>query len=280
MIRWRDGIVEVMVVDGTKPMSMAGQTALVTGASSGIGAAFADALARRNANLVLVARSTQVLEQTARRLRAEHGVRVDVLTCDLVADRAVASLCAQLDALGISVDVLINNAGFATQGRFETIPAERDRDQVLLNVLAVVELCHALAPAMAARGTGAIVNLASTGGFQPAPYLAVYGASKAFVLSFSQALSGELRGRGIRVLALCPGPVDTAFFEVLGSRDAAIGQHLSADVVVDKALTALARGRSVIVPGWRNALTARLVRLLPQSVALALAERAARSVVT
>lgn len=268
------------MVDGTKPMSMAGQSALVTGASSGIGAAFADALARRNANLVLVARSTQVLEQTARRLRAEHGVRVDVLTCDLVADRAVASLCAQLDALGISVDVLINNAGFATQGRFETIPAERDRDQVLLNVLAVVELCHALAPAMAARGTGAIVNLASTGGFQPAPYLAVYGASKAFVLSFSQALSGELRGRGIRVLALCPGPVDTAFFDVLGSRDAAIGQHLSADVVVDKALTALARGRAVVVPGWRNALTARLVRLLPQSVALALAERAARSVVT
>lgn len=105
---------------------------------------------------------------------------------------------------------------------------------------------------MVARGSGAIVNVASTGGFQPAPYLAVYGASKAFVLSFSQALSGELRGRGVRVLALCPGPVDTAFFEILGSRDAAIGQQLSAETVVDAALAALDAGRSVVIPGCRK----------------------------
>ncbi len=111
-------------------MTLQGHTAVVTGASSGIGAAFADALARRKADLVLVARSTPVLEQAAARLRAEHSVRVDVLACDLVADAAVASLCERIEALGVTVDVLVNNAGFATQGRFETIPAQRDRDQV------------------------------------------------------------------------------------------------------------------------------------------------------
>lgn len=261
-------------------MTTAPRSALVTGASSGIGAAFADALAARGTALVLVARSTEILHQSAARLRAEHGVGVDVIGCDLVAEGAVASLCARIDELGVTVDVLVNNAGFATQGRFEEIRADRDRDQVLLNVLAVVELCHALAPSMVARGAGAIINVASMGGFQPAPYLAVYGASKAFVLSFSQALTAELRGRGVRVLALCPGPVDTAFFEVLGSREAAIGQQLSAAAVVEAALAAVDAGRAVVVPGRRNALTARLVRLLPQSVVLGLAERSTRSVLS
>lgn len=176
--------------------------------------------------------------------------------------------------------MLVNNAGFATQGRFEAIPAERDHEQVMVNVAAVVDLAHALLPAMVARGAGTIINVASVGGFQPAPHLAVYGATKAFVLSFSQALTAELRGRGVHVLALCPGPVPTAFFDVLGSRQAAIGQELTAEAVVAAALRALEDRRSLVVPGWRNRLTVAATRLLPRSIVLMLAERATREIAT
>jgi len=185
---------------------------------------------------------------------------------------------ARLTELGLEIDILVNNAGFATQGRYETIPAQRDHEQIMVNVAAVVDLTHALLPAMLVRGSGTIINVASLGGFQPAPYLAVYGATKAFVISFSQALAAELRGRGVLVLALCPGPVNTAFFDVLGSREAAIGQQLSAEAVVAAALGALEHRRSLVVPGWRNRLTATATRLLPRSIVLTLAERATRDI--
>jgi len=261
-------------------VKLAGRTALVTGASSGLGAAFAEELARRHANLVLLARSEQILNENASRLHAEHGIRVDVIVADLAVEGAATAVRHRINELGVHVALLVNNAGFATQGRFETIPAERDHQQVMLNVSAVVDLTHALLPDMLAAGTGAIINVASLGGFQPAPYLAVYAASKAFILSFSQALSAELRPRGIAVLALCPGPVDTAFFDVLGSRAAAIGQHLDAATVITTALDALGAGKTVVVPGWRNRLTARAATLLPRRVVLAAAERSTRRVLT
>jgi len=261
-------------------MILSGQTALVTGASSGLGAAFARALAERGADLVLVARSQDVLHATADRLHSAYGVRVEVIAQDLAQAGAAETVAARLAELGVSVDVLINNAGFATQGPWETIPAKRDHAQVMLNVVAVVDLTHALVPRMLERRAGAVVNVASLGGFQPAPRLAVYGASKAFVISLGQALSAELAGRGVAVLTVCPGPVDTPFFDVLGSRDAAIGQQLAPEQVVEHALRALERGRTLVVPGWRNALTAHASRLLPRRLVLALAERATRPLAT
>ncbi len=260
-------------------MRFSGRTALVTGASSGLGAAFAEELARRQANLVLVARSEPVLTATANRLHDRYGVRTDVIVQDLAAEGAATAVRRRIDELGVRVNLLVNNAGFATQGRFETISTDRDHQQVMVNVTAVVDLTHALLPDMLVEGTGGIINVASLGGFQPAPYLAVYAATKAFMLSFSQALSAELHGRGIAVLALCPGPVDTGFFGVLGSRAAAVGQQLDAPMVITGALDAFATGRAVLVPGWRNRLTARAATLLPRRVVLAAAERTTRRVI-
>ena len=257
-------------------MTLSGQTALVTGASSGLGAAFARALARRGAALVLVARSEGVLHQTAEQLRGAHGGRVEVISQDLAQEGAADAVAARLTELGVTVDMLVNNAGFATQGPWETIRPERDHAQVMVNVVAVVDLTHALVPGMLERGAGSVVNVASLGGFQPAPRLAVYAASKAFVLSLGQALAAELGGGGVRVLTVCPGPIDTPFFDVLGSRDAAIGQQVTPEQVVDRALRALERGRTLVVPGWRNALTAHASRLLPRRLVLAVAERATR----
>ena len=148
----------------------------------------------------------------------------------------------------------------------------------MLNVAAVVDLTHQFLPAMVQRGHGAVINVASIGAFQPAPYLAVYAATKAFVLSFSQALWGEYRSRGIQVLALCPGPVNTGFFDVLGTREAMIGQRVPVEQVVSQALRALHAGRSHTIPGWRNQLLTQLPRLLPRHPLVRLTPRATRSV--
>lgn len=248
-------------------------TALVTGASGGIGAQFARALAARGYDQVLVARSEPALQHLADELRARHGVRIEVIIADLAVEHAARTVREHTDALGLHVDLLVNNAGFATAGRFEQLDPVTDHAQVMLNVVTVVDLAHQYLPAMADRGHGAVINVASIGGFQPAPYLAVYSASKAFVLTFSEALWGEYRSRGIQVLALCPGPVDTGFFDILGSSEAAIGQRVPVDQVVRQALVALHAGRSHAVPGWRNRLLTQLPRLLPRQFLVALTER-------
>lgn len=227
---------------------------------------------------MLVARSEERLREAAARLHEAHGVRAEVIAEDLSREHAAHAVTRRLGELELDVDILVYNAGFATQGRLETIPVGRDHDQIMVNVAAVADLTHGLLPAMVARGTGTIVNVASLGGFQPDPYLAVYGATKAFVLSFSQALTAELRGRGVHVLTLCPGPVQTAFFDVLGSRQAAIGQQLSAEAVVAAALRALEKRRSLEIPGWRNRLTATISQVLPRSIVLTLAEHATREI--
>ncbi|HEY0753963.1 MAG TPA: SDR family oxidoreductase [Ktedonobacteraceae bacterium] len=251
-----------------------GKTALITGASSGIGKAFAQALAARGTNLILVARSENILHELAQQLTQQHGISATVLAADLCKEEALATIQQEVQTRGLSVDLLINNAGFATYGHFETLDAQRDREEVLVNVAAVVELSHAFLPSMVARGAGAIINVASLGSFQPAPYMAVYGASKAFVLSFSEALWAEYRAKGIHVIALCPGPVATSFFDRVGSdEEPAVGAKVKPEMVVMHALRVLERRqRSVVIPGWSNSVLSLLPRMIPRRMTARLVE--------
>jgi short-subunit dehydrogenase len=243
-----------------------GMTALITGASSGIGEAFSQALAARGINLVLVARSEQRLATLAARLREQHGVQTTVLASDLAVPTVVETIAQAVEQRGLGIDLLVNNAGFATQGHFEAIPTERDREQIGVDVAAVVALTHAFAPAMLARRYGAIINVASMAAFLPTPYMAVYGASKAFVLSFSQALAEEFGQQGVQVLALCPGATDTGFFSVAGDVPGA-ERRRTPQQVVDTALRALAHNRTVVVDGRANAMLAPLLHALPSRLA-------------
>jgi uncharacterized protein len=253
-------------------------TALVTGASAGLGAEFATQLAESGHNLVLVARSADRLQRHAEHLRATHGIRVDVIVQDLTAPDATARITADLAAAGRTVDVLVNNAGFGTAGRFEDIPDGRDQEQLMVNVVALVGLTRALVPGMLARGHGSVINVASTAGFQPSPYFATYSAGKTFVLNFSLALRSEYRGRGIRVLALCPGPTETSFFDTVGARAALGGKLMPANTVVGAALRALDRDRAYVVPGLGNSLNAHLTPRRPRRLVTAIAKLVTRSV--
>ncbi|MBV9228460.1 MAG: SDR family oxidoreductase [Chloroflexi bacterium] len=240
-----------------------GKTALITGASSGIGQAFAHALAARKMHVVLVARSEERLRALATQLSVQYHIRAEVIASDLSQEHAAQALQQEVERRGLIIDLLINNAGFATNGLFETIAPERDHQQIMVDVTAVVDLTHAFVPSLLARGEGAIINTASTAGFQPLPYMAVYGASKAFVLSFSQALSEEYRDRGLRVLALCPGATETPFFDIAGEA-ASVGRRRTPEQVVATGLRALEQGRTVVVDGFSNALLAQLPRFFPR----------------
>ncbi|GIG66924.1 SDR family NAD(P)-dependent oxidoreductase [Phytomonospora endophytica] len=252
-------------------------TALITGASSGIGAAFADRLAADGHDLVLVARSVGVMEAHAERLRREHGIAVDVIGQDLAEPDAPERIVAALG--GKPVDLLINNAGFGTCGRFEDVDAERDRRQIMVNIAALVGLTHALVPGMLARGRGGVINVASVAAFQTSPHFSVYSSAKTFVLNFSLALWAEYQGRGVNVLALCPGPVKTAFFDVIGTEEAAIGgKYETPERVVDSALKALARNRGYVVPGRGTFALAHLMPRRPRKLVALIAKRVTRGV--
>lgn len=253
-----------------------GKTALITGASSGIGAAFARALAAQGTNLILVARSEDKLRDLATTLTAQHNVRANVLSADLSRPEAGQELFAATQQLGLAIDILINNAGFGTHGSFDGLDAGREQQEIMLNVAAVVDLTHRFLPAMLARRSGSIINVASTAAFQPVPYMAVYGASKAFVLSFSEALWGEYRSKGIRVLALCPGATSTDFFNVVGTEDAALGSKETPEKVVQVALRALEQGRPSVISGRQNALLANSARFAPRGIVARLGERVMR----
>lgn len=244
------------------------QTALITGASSGIGEAFARALATPGDTLILVARSKDKLDALAATLRADHGVAVEVIAADLSRAGCGPALAAEVSQRGLAVDLLINNAGFGSAGAFAKENPARDAEMIDLNVSAVVELAHAFLPAMLERRRGGILNVASVAGFQPTPNMAIYGATKAFVLSFSESLWAEVRGRGVKVTALCPGPVDTPFFEATGNPElrkvVPKGMMMDADRVARQALAALAAGRPVVVPGLPNKLVTWAPRLLPR----------------
>lgn len=252
------------------------KTALITGASSGIGATFARTLAAQGTHLILVARSEDKLRDLATTLATQHDIRADVLTADLSRPEAGQKLFAATQQLGFSIDILINNAGFGTYGPFDSLDAERELQEIMLNVAAVVDLTHRFLPGMLARRSGSIINVASTAAFQPTPYMAVYGASKAFVLSFSEALWAEYRSKGIRVLALCPGPTSTDFFNVVGTEDAGLGSIETPEKVVQVALRALERGRPSVISGRQNALRATSVRFAPRGMVARMAERMLR----
>jgi len=253
-------------------------TALITGASSGIGAAFADRLAADGHDLVLVARSVAAMEEHAERLRRAHGIAVDVVGQDLAEPDAPERVVAALG--GKPVDLLVNNAGFGTCGRFEDIDAERDRRQIMVNVAALVGLTHAFVPGMLERGRGGVINVASTAGLQISPHFSVYASAKTFVLNFSLALWAEYRGRGVDVLALCPGPVETPFFDAIGTRAAAVGGKFETpERVVDAALKALARNRGYVVPGRSNFALAHLMPRRPRKLVALIAKRVTRGVV-
>lgn len=259
-------------------MTRSGKTALVTGASSGIGAEFAAKLAARGDDLVLVARSVDRLQALATQLRDRYGVAVEVIGQDLAVADAAARVTDELAARGISIDLLVNNAGFGSAGRYEEIGAETDAAQLMVNVVALEGLTHRLIPGMLARGGGGVINIASNAAFQPSPYFATYSAGKAFVLNFSLALWSEYRGRGVHVLAVCPGPTETAFFDVVGTRDAGIGAWSSAAAVVEAALRGLDRNRGYVVPGRQNFAGAHLMPRRPRKVVARFAKVVTRRV--
>jgi short-subunit dehydrogenase len=234
--------------------------ALVTGASSGIGAAFARALSRRGHSLLLVARRRERLEALA----AELG-RAEVLAADLGDPADVDRVAARADALG-DLELVVNNAGFGTRGAFASLDAARELDMVRLNVLAPLTLTHRLLPSLLARKRGGVINIASIGAFQPVPFMATYGATKAFVLSWSEALAEELRGSGLHVLCVCPGPTESEFFDVAGLPEPMrkLPHTMSAETLVARSLAAFDDGRAVLTPGAVNWLTAFAVRLAPR----------------
>ncbi len=253
-----------------------GSTALVTGASSGIGAAFAEALAVRGAGLVLVSRSESKLEALASQLRASCGVPVHVIGEDLAQEHGPDRVVDILRRDGFGIDILVNNAGFGTHGLYHTLPAGRSHREVMLHVVAAERLTHLLLPAMVERGHGVVVNTSSTSGFQAVPYMAVYGASKAFMLSFSIALWAEYRSRGIRVLAVCPGPTDTDFFRVLGVEVSAGGRKRTTDEVIAAAFRALDRGRPYVIDGTLNYVTSNVSRFMTRGLVARITERVIR----
>ncbi len=252
-------------------------TALVTGASLGIGLELARELARDGHDLVLLARSREALLSLARELEAAHGVAARVLVADLARPEACAEIVRQLSEQGVAIDVLVNNAGFGSYGPFAQSDLARELEMIQVNVTALVQLTRLLLPGMLERRRGFILNVASTAAFQPGPLMAVYYATKAFVLSFSDALRNELRGSGVRVTALCPGPTATGFQAAAGmqqSRLVSVPTMLQDAASVARAgYAGLRADRGIVVPGFANAAGSVLVRLLPRAWAAAFVRR-------
>ena len=253
-----------------------GSTALITGASGGLGQAFAEQLAERGSHLVLAGRSEDKLQALAERLERQNKITTTVLTADLASATEVDQLISSLKTKRINVDLLINNAGFGVFQKFLETPLDRQIEEIDVNVRAVVLLTHALAPAMVAKKNGGVINLASSAGFQPVPGANVYAASKSFVLLFSEALAQELVGTGVRVLAVCPGPVATGFFADK-KPDLTPNQMDDPKAIVAETLRAFDRGKRVVVPGKLSVrLTAFSSRLFPRSLVAQFGESVAR----
>jgi short-subunit dehydrogenase len=246
------------------------QVALVTGASSGIGAEFAKELAKSGYEVILVARRADRLEQLASQLSGP----AHVIPCDLAND--ASSLAGKVAELGLQVDVLVNNAGFGTHGRFVTTDAAREAEEVRLNCEALVTLTHAFLPGMVERGRGGVITVASTAGMQPIPYEATYSASKAFARTFSDALNGELRGTGVKALCVNPGPVPTEWQEVAGYEAGylpPVPGKISADQVARESLQAFEDGRRTLIPGTVMRWYMRINKPAPLPLKLRVVER-------
>jgi uncharacterized protein len=242
-----------------------GSTVLVTGASKGLGKVFAEVLASRGMNVVLVARSKDVLTADAKSLSEQYGIHAVAIGADLTSPRAPFDIQIELARQNIEIDLLINNAGFGLSGSFLSHDLKQEETQIQVNVQALIALTHIFGRSMAARGRGGIINLASNSSFQPLPYMAGYAATKAFVLHFSEAIQHELAAKGVHVMASCPGPTATSFFDGtstnMSSRD--FDSSLS---VVENTLESFARGKSVAYPGRASVRVATwLSRFLPRS---------------
>jgi len=250
------------------PFDFAGTTSLVTGGSSGLGAEFARQLAARGSDLVLVARSKDRLTALAEELRARHRVTVTTFPADLSLADEVSRLAGF--AAATEVGVLVNNAGFGTYGTFAGLDPDHEHAEMMVNAVAAVDLAHAVLPGMLARRRGGIITVASSIAFQPSPRQAVYGATKAFALAFSEALWAETRGSGVRILALCPGPVATGFFASLGDQrvTSSIIYRRTTDPasVVRAGLRGLDQDAMTVIPGLRTRLLAQGHRFLPRTV--------------
>lgn len=254
-------------------------TALITGASSGIGAAMAAALAQRGSRVILSARDTTKLEAVAILLRREHQVEVTVIPADLSKPDGAEVLHAEIVRRGLTIDLLVNNAGFGLNGPFLSHALAKEQEQVQVNVMSLMALSHLFAPAMTERKYGGIINVASLSSFQPQYYSAIYAATKSFVLFFSEALWLELENSNVHVLAVCPGPVVTNFFERIGSQPPP--QAISAERVASETFQAFDKKRPVLVPGTLTTrLQALAYRVLPRSVIARIAARVSEKIMT
>ncbi|AYC31355.1 SDR family oxidoreductase [Pseudomonas cavernae] len=254
--------------------------ALITGASSGIGLALAEALARRGRSLILVARRRDALDSIACELTQRFGVEVLFRVCDLSSPLQLTGLLLELEQGERQIDLLVNNAGIATSGAFLAHEWADEQQLLELNVLALTRLCHALGNVMATLGGGQILNVASGAAFQPGPWMSSYSASKTYVLHLSEGLREEFKAVGVKVSVLCPGPTRSAFFRNARLDDSRLQgskRLLSAEEVALYAVKALAKNRAIIIPGWRNRLAAWLPRLLPRLLMRRLAGRINRS---
>jgi len=242
--------------------------ALVTGSSSGIGAAFARAFAARGHRVILSARREERLRGLAAELEREHGRSTEVLVADLATDRGVEHVAARLGDPDRPVDLLVNNAGFGTAGALWELDAEREEQEVRVNIVAVVRLTHAALATMVRRGHGGVINVSSVAGYQPTPWGATYGATKAFVSSFTHAVHEELRGTGVRVMVLAPGYTHTEFHEQAAMPVDQSPELLwqSPETVVEAALRAYDRGRVVCTPGPLNTIAAAFSATMPAAI--------------
>lgn len=256
-------------------MSYTPRRALITGASSGIGAAFARAFAARGADVVLVARRADRLDSLAAELGSAHGVEARTLVLDL-AQPGVGAILAERLGPAAPIDTVINNAGFGTRSPLAREDPALIEREIAVDVTALVSITRAFLPPMIERGRGAIINVASTASYQPVPGMAVYSASKAFVRTFTEAVWHEARPAGVKVLSLSPGPTRTEFFDVVGTEDAAVGAFQTAEQVVNTALRALDKRSTPpsAISGAANRLSAASVRLVPRRLVLDIAARA------
>jgi short-subunit dehydrogenase len=246
-------------------------TALITGASSGIGVALAEELARRGRGLTLVARRADRLRELADRIAGEHGVRVEWISADIADPAERDRLAPEVAERGLVVDMLVNNAGIGTNGLFHELPIEGEIQMVRLNVEAMLALCGAFVPGMVERGRGSVLNVASVSGFMPVPRQATYAASKAFVLTFTESLTLDLDGTGVTATALCPGPVKTEFGGIIEGLPDRL--YVEPERVAREAIDGLLDGDRTVIPGGPNKMNAVFGRHAPRAVFMAYARR-------
>jgi len=252
-------------------------TTLITGASSGIGEVFARKIAARGRNVLLVARSEDKLITLCNELGRSNSIRAQYVALDLSQPESAARLFEEVGKRALSVDMLINNAGFGSMGEFSKLDLAWELNMIDLNIKSLVELTHRFLAPMLERKEGTIINVASTAGFQPVPFMATYAATKAFVLSFSEGLWEENRPHGIHIMALCPGVTDTNFFEAARGHKPPARVSQTPEEVVETALRGLGRGKSHVISGWTNFLMVESERLAPRSLVTRLAGRMMRS---